>query len=603
MKIQRLLLAAFAAAPSFAPASGEPATELDPVVVTATRSEIRLSETLASVTVITRQDIERAQAGDIAELLRFHAGVELGRNGGPGQATSVFVRGGESDHTLVLVDGVRINPSTFGGAAVQNIHPDLIERIEIVKGPRASLYGSEAIAGVINIVTRQADAARVDASVRTGSYGTYELGGFAGGADESVRLSLQGRHLQTDGFSPIESQSGERGYRQNSVNLQVAAGAGAVEVGARLWHAGGEVEYYAFNPVTFMLDLPAEQSYRNQVVAAHLTARPQKDWSSTLTASRMEDDIRQQQGTDFARTVRAEADWQNRLRLTPSHAFAAGVTVAREDVEAESFGLPVTEQRNLYSLRGQYELSLKSHRALLAVGHADHDAFGDITTWNAEYGYELATGTHLIGAAGTGFRAPSALDRFGPSGNTNLRPERSRSYELGARQRIGRHQTVDLRLFRTEVRDLINFPPPAFMAENVDEYRNEGIELGYRLQAGAWSARLAGLRQDPVDHRTGEPLLRRARRSATASLAWNRTDHDLGVDVLASGPRTDVDFNTFSRIKAPGYALLNLTGGTSLGYGWRLQGRVENLLDKAYQTADGYRQPERSYFVTLGAAW
>ena len=135
----------------------------DTIIVTATRTEIPLSDAIVPVTVITREDIELSLATDLAELLRFQAGIDIGRNGGPGQTTSVFMRGTESNHTLVLIDGVRINPGTLGGAAIQHISPEIIERVEIVKGARSALFGTDAIGGVINIITRRADKAFVEA--------------------------------------------------------------------------------------------------------------------------------------------------------------------------------------------------------------------------------------------------------------------------------------------------------------------------------------------------------------------------------------------------------------------------------------------------------
>ena len=142
----------------------------DTIIVTATRTEIPLSDSLVPVTVITRADIELSLATDLAELLRFEAGIDIARSGGAGQSTSIFLRGTESNHTLVLIDGVRMNPGTLGGAAIQNIAPELIERIEIVKGARSSLFGTDAIGGVINIITRRVDSEFIEASLGSGSF-------------------------------------------------------------------------------------------------------------------------------------------------------------------------------------------------------------------------------------------------------------------------------------------------------------------------------------------------------------------------------------------------------------------------------------------------
>ena len=156
------------------PRAQDSAAHFDEIVVTATRMPIARDRALAPMIVIGRDEIERSLALDLAELLRFHAGLEVARNGGPGQPASLFIRGADSNHTLVLVDGVKINPGTLGGAALQNISADLVERIEIVKGPRSSLYGSEAIGGVVNVITREAGGRQLTASAGGGRYGTRE---------------------------------------------------------------------------------------------------------------------------------------------------------------------------------------------------------------------------------------------------------------------------------------------------------------------------------------------------------------------------------------------------------------------------------------------
>lgn len=166
-----LALVAFLLGPTIAPAASEDAPQAD-IVVTATRSPISVDDAIVPVTVITRQDIEQSLAADLAELLRFEAGLDIGRNGGAGQSTSLFMRGAESNHTLVLIDGVRINPGTVGGAAIQHIAPELVERIEIVKGARSALFGTDAIGGVINVITRREDRAWLEGSVGGGSFAT-----------------------------------------------------------------------------------------------------------------------------------------------------------------------------------------------------------------------------------------------------------------------------------------------------------------------------------------------------------------------------------------------------------------------------------------------
>lgn len=597
MKPFVLLCAALAASSSFA---AEEAATLSPIVVTPTGQPVPLSETLAAITVISRADIERAQVTDIAELLRYVAGVEIGRNGGPGQVTSVFIRGGESNHTLVLIDGIRVNPASAGGAALQNIAPEMIERIEVLRGPRATIYGSDAIAGVINIITRSPQGLHGDLTLRGGDYDTRDAAGSFSYGGEQAGVSVAAQHQAIGGFPSCSGTDQDRAFRNTSVSLKAQAKLAGVSLAARAWNAEGQAEYLDFCG----FNTPLDQEFKNQVVAADASVNPAAAWRSTLSVSRMEDEIRQTQGADFVRTVRPRVAWDTTLSLDAQR-LTLGLEVAREEVEFLSFGTSNAEDRDLFGGFIQDELNLGSHSAVLALAWQDHDAYGDRATWNAEYGYEFPSQTRLIAAAGTGFRAPDTSDRFGFGGNPDLKPETSKSYELGVRQGIGSGQSVELRGFWNDVDDLISvicvagcdtpaFDDDVFQARNIDEYRNRGVELSYRIVRASWSAQVSGISQKPEDRATGQRLLRRADQSATAGYTRRFGWFEAGLDVLASGDRID-----FGDTPLPGYVLVNLTSGARLGEHVRLQARLENLLDKDYQTAAGYNQPGRSVYGTV----
>ncbi|MGQ0585920.1 MAG: TonB-dependent receptor domain-containing protein [Gammaproteobacteria bacterium] len=606
MPAHRFIVAALIAAPCLAQeqVAPEAATQLETVVVTAAGRETPARDALAALVVITREEIERAQATDIAELLRLHAGVEVGRNGGPGAVTSVFIRGGESTHTLVLVDGIRINPSSSGGAALQNISPDAIERIEIVKGPRATLYGSDAIAGVINIITRAPAVPAAEVRGRAGSFGTRDASLFAAAGDGASGVALQAQHIKSDGFPPQPALTQDRGFRNSTASVRATTRSGEVSFGAQAWLAGGTSEYTGFFG-------PADQDFRNQVLAVDASATPLPAWALHLGLSRMLDEVTQNQSADFVRTERFALDWSNVIALGAGSHLSLGTWLAREEVRAALFGSAVAEDRDVASAFVQYEVAAGPHRALAALSAADHDAFGTRTDWNAEYGFDLSARTRLVAAAGTGFRAPDATDRFGFGGNPDLEPERARNYEAGVRYEIAPRHGAELRLFRASVDDLVSVEcvgncfdadpfNDVFMAVNVDEYRNRGAELSWRLDAGGWSANASLLVQEPRSAARPDPcsgtqrLCRRADESAAAGVLrrWNR--YSLGLDALAVGERVD-----FAGAPLAGYALLNLTAGAELGK-FQVGARIENLLDRDYQTAAGFSQAGRSAYLTLG---
>jgi vitamin B12 transporter len=572
------------------------ADPLEPVVVTATRTAQSLDEALQSVEVITRAELERLPAGDVADALRLRAGVEVARTGGPGQQTSLFLRGTESNHVLVMVDGVRINPGTIGSAAVQNITPEMVERIEVVKGPRSTLYGSDAIGGVVNVVTRQGAATGVAAEVGAGSFDTRTAGLSAALAGERAEASLSAYWLDSEGFPTRTGDDVARGYRNLSVNGSLRGSAGDVDLAARAWHASGTSEYSDF------FVTPVDQDFVNSTFALEASVEPAERWRSRLLVGHATDDIGQNQSPDFLRTRRWQLDWQNDLTLGDHHALTAGLLLQDEDAESESYGLGFDTRTATRLFYAQDQASFGRHRLLLAAGYTDHDSFGGHLTWNAEYGLALGEAGSAWVSAGTAFRAPDATDRYGFGGNPDLEPESSRSIELGIRHRLGARHQLSLVAFRNDIEDLIQYVVTDYTTydgenRNVEQARTTGIEAAWEFASGPWFARAAATLQDPRDVAADAPLLRRARENLTVALARRFGPHEFAIDVLAAGEREDFGFP--GPVKLDGYILANLSARVSLPLSWTLVARLENVLDEQYELARGYNTMDRSLFVSL----
>ena len=285
-------------------------------------------------------------------------------------------------------------------------------------------------------------------------------------------------------------------------------------------------------------------------------------------------------------------DWHNVVQAGASNRISFGASVGREDVDALSFGTLIDEKRQIHTAFLQDEFSAGRHRIVAAVNYSDYEGFDDQVNGNLEYGFDLFETTRLIAAAGSAFRAPDSTDRFGFGGNPDLDPEEAKNYELGVKQFVGKHQT-----FHSDVDDLISVECDAdfiCLAVNIDEYRNRGAELTWNYNDSRWVARLAGIVQKPEDRETGEILARRSKRSVSGRLARYFGAHFVGVDVLGSAKRPDVGGQ-----ENGGYALVNLSAGVQVMPKVQIQGRVENLLDKDYQTAAGFNQTDRTAYVTV----
>jgi len=573
--------------------------ELDPVVVTPTKTPERLALTLSSVTVVDRAQIERSQAIDVADLLQFQPGVQLARSGGPGQLTSVFLRGANSNHSLVLIDGVPINPGTVGNAAVQNIRPDLLDRIEIVKGPLSSLYGSQAIGGVINLITRRESVnnrVQTQARLAAGSEGTKQ--GWLGVQGGLNRLSggFDLDYLSSDGYPPLQGEDTDRGFRNTSLQAYGGYTWDSADLRLRLWQAGGRTEY---------LDLgtgaaaPLANRFINQLGTLALEAFPSDLWRSRLQLSYYTDKIDQSQVNpfsgreDFAHTYRTRVDWQNDLTLAPENLLTLGLMGSLETVNAESFGTRYGVRNREIQAFAQENLTHGPHQVVAAAGLYHHQDAGEHLTWNLSYGYQWTPQLRLSAAAGSAFKAPDSTQRFGFGGNPDLEPEQSLGADVALRYVPAAGHRVSVTAFYQRIRELIQFEGDFFTGrnENVGKARNQGIEVEYGFQQAPWQGSLGLVLQDPVNLDTDDQLLRRSREQVTASLLYHRGRFALGGDLLALGQREDFNGTLGA------YWILNLTGRYQFAPAWYLEAKIENLFDADYEPAGGYNGQGRLALV------
>jgi len=576
------------------------------IIVTATRTAQIADQSLAAVIVITREDIDRSQATDIADLLRMHAGLDIGRNGGAGQASSLFMRGTESNHTLVMIDGVKINPGTIGGAALQNISPELIERIEIVKGPRSTLYGSEAIGGVINIITRR-NGADTSVTLKAGSNNMQQISADFHHQNGDLQSGLSISSLNTDGFAPLTASTLESAHDNTSINAYAGTKIMDSDVTLSHWQASGNTEYV--DPVYLLVPpysltgyVSADQDFINSSTALTIKLSPTNNWATTVKLAQAHDELDQNQNTDYAHTTRNTLDWQNDLQLGEQQLLSAGIMLTRENTTTQSTWSTFNEDTDIDAVYLQDDINIDNHHVIVSVRNTDHQTFGNHTTWGLEYGLQLNPQTRINVASGTAFRAPDATDRFGSIGNPNLLAETSHNNEIGLSYKVDDSQMVSLHYFDNQIDNMIEYDNISFISQNIGEVQITGTELDYKLHQDNWSLQLSAISQSPENKVTGKQLLRRATNSLSASLQYDLNGYHIGTDLLAADRRADIDAVTYALIEDPGYALANLSLSKKVMESLILRGKVENLFDKDYTLADGYNTSERSFFVELSYA-
>lgn len=567
------------------------AETVEPVVVTATRTTESGDATLSPMIVIDAATIAQNPGADIADILRDYSGIEIGRNGGPGQTTSFFIRGANSNQTLVMIDGVKINPGTLGTPAIQNIDPAIIERIEVVKGPRSTLYGSDAIGGVINIITKRSSqpGATFDAAVGAGSYGTESLKIGATNRSENKAADIQISASKSRGFPTLTASDTDRGYNNLSLNLYGSKKIGDSNIEISHWHVYGKVDYID-NFYSTLLD----QNFTNEATALTIKNTPMANWFNTVKISHMVDYLRQNQSTDYAQTQRNTLDWQNDVQLNSSQLLSAGLTVSDEHTTAASYGTYFDEFTTIGAVYLQDKLESPNQKLVIGARLTDNQNFGRNTTWNVEYGYALNKQLKLIAANNSGFRAPDNTDRFGYGGNPDLKPETSVNNEISLRYTPSRQHRLEINVYDNKISELIE--PTATINENINQAEIKGIETIYAYTAQQLSLRGSITLQDPHDVTNNEQLARRAKHIYAAYLGYRIDATTLGLNVAYNGERRDSHYST---TMLDSYTLINLTAQYVISKSFTINGRIENLGKADYELASGYRTPGRSAYFEL----
>ncbi len=622
---ERLTTLSLATAAAFLPAMSFSQTtasgQLKETVVTATRSSQPAGDVVADVTIIDREKIARSGASGIADVLARVPGIEITRNGGVGNSTSVFVRGGESRHTVVLIDGVRVDSqSTSGGVNWQALPLALIDRIEVVRGPSSAVYGSDAAAGVIQIFTKKGQGSfNPTIAAGYGTYNTQKLDFSANGSAGAFDYAFGVAQTTSDGFNvrPIVGQNIDAdGYKSLSLNTRLGF---QITPQHRL-----DVSFLS-NKNDAQYDSGLTRDFRRINFVNTASAQWSAAWSDAYsTKLTLTDGLDRGEDALNGSTLRPPFDetrtnglvWQNDYRLG-AHLFNATFETKKDRFLLRgTTGLPANvtsleKDKSQNSIGLGYGWTGGVHTVQINARRDNDSEFGAKTTGSAAYAFAFTPQWKLSASSGTSFRVPTLYQRFtifAPP--TPLQPESGRSNELGLRYAQG-SSNFGVVAYKNKMTNLLSFvsgngpcpnggPPTALASRGC--YANTALAeyTGLTFTAGQTVGRyrLYGSLdvQNAKDIRLDKALPRRATRHAVLGADTEVGGWTLAGDVLLSSTRFDNAANT---TQLPGYAVANLSASTALARDWRVLLRLENLGDKVYQTAGTYATARRSLYVGL----
>jgi len=611
------------------------------VLVTATRLETPYEQVGSSFTVVTRQEIEQKKPSTVVDLLRGVPGLDVVQAGGPGGQASVFMRGAKSEHTLVLIDGVEMNDPITPGRSFDWSHltPDNVERIEVIRGPQSTLYGSDAIGGVINIITRKGKGRpSVTLTGEAGSRHTFRESLSILGSTPVFNYAISTARLDTDGISAADRRDGNHerdGYRNNTCSMRLGLKAAEnfdVDLIVRCIRDKAEIDNFGGpggddpNYTTEAEQLFVRAQGRLKLLDGFWEQKFGVSYSDHYRTTRNNPDAAHPKDLERSsydgQVVRF--DWQHNLRLHETNTLTVGLETEEESGKSSyhsdgMFGpFDSTFPRETARTSGVYvqdQIALFD-RFFATVGFRvdDHERFGSAFTYRVAPTFVIReTGTRIKGSVGTGFKAPTLFQLYAPFyGNPALQPEKSKGCDFGIEQDLfGRLLTLDATCFRNRFTNLIDYVPVGWSGsyQNVGQAETKGVELGATLRpSDEFTLRASCTHTRTEDMATGMELLRRPRHKASIEANYRllrTTNINLSANYV--GPRKDLFFDnatfTSSRVTLHSYVLVNLAVTHDVSKNLQVYGRVENLLNDRYQEVKGYGTPGIGFFAGFRATF
>jgi Outer membrane cobalamin receptor protein len=601
---------------------------LGEIIVTATKTEIYPGEVGSSTTVVTADEIEKSGKRTVVEVLRDIPGVAVAQNGALGGLASVYLRGADAGQTLVMIDGVEVNDpmSTDRSFDFAHLTTDNIERIEVVRGPQSTLYGSDAMAGVINIITKKGTGKpTVDASFEGGSHNTFRENLSSRGSIDKFNYSLSVSRLDSDGISSAARGSENDPYQNTAVFSKLGYKIfdnSELTLVTHYTRARTAIDNGAYdddpNDIAWWKDLTTKLAFNQNITSW---------WNHCLSFSYNDMRRKDLNGTDYRHPYDSFSDWykgntkkgewQHNFSPVEWNTFTAGFEYEEESgssfYESESAWGPFSSKQDTKSVtnRGYYfQDQLKLWKLLFitpGVRIDDNEMFGTETTYKISIAYLIhQTGTRLKGNWGTAFKAPSLYQLYSNYGDPNLKPDKSKGYDFGFEQYFFKNMlSFDLMYFHNDYKNMIDWDSSTWKYKNIGKAMTKGFEAGMNfLPLKNLTIGANFTFTDTENKETGHDLLRRPRRQAGLTLDWGFLPKaNLHAGVTYVGKRKDVFYDSSTwmseNVTDKGYTTARLAASYDVTKNFQIFGRIENLFDKHYQEIYGYKTLGRSFYAGI----
>ncbi|EOR09697.1 TonB-dependent receptor [Acinetobacter sp. ANC 3926] len=567
--------------------SSDKTATLDTIVVTASRTEQKISEVPARINIIEPKILEQSPIASLPQLLETDASINMVQSGGYGQAASIFLRGGNSNQTLVLRDGVRLNSATSGTASLPFIDTTDIKQIEVLKGPASVLYGTDAISGVVQLISKTPEKTSAFVTGEIGENKTYKSVIGADLAENGFYAQIRGQRLETDG-TPVKDvkNAATASFDQKGYSAKIGVEKEQYAASVDYSENQGSSDYDNFGKLV-------SQDFKNEIINVKGRLNILENLALHARFSQFKDEIDQNNSTDFVHSKTQESEIYGQWGFSPNQQILVGATHRNIDGDVLSYGSPYQEDIDSTGYYIQHKYDQAGLNTQVGVRVEDNEKFGTHTVAQGSVRYQVLPLTSVYANIGSAFKAPTLNDMYAYGGNPDLKPEESLSYEIGLDQKLAYNISTGLSLYTTEVDNLIDFDGVLNQMRNLEKAKMEGSELYVKWQGENLFTNLSYNYVRAKNKKNDEDLSRRPRQNIALTAGWTDEQYTFSTTMLANG---DYDNSAFDNVQIPGHFRVDMHGQYKVNKNVDVFANIQNVGDSKYRTAYG----SGSYYINGG---